>query len=133
MSNSRQPEPLPSVPVQPSNPGSSVSTNHNILPRPVPRPNHNRFHPFRRFKPHIAAAIALITLTVTTITLLPSFWGAKYGREALELARWTAWKDYIEACQKVSDSNLGSGFSTSPYLTPFSSISLARVLVVNRL
>ena len=88
------------------------------LRHPVPRPNHNRFCSFRRFKPHIVAALALITLTVTTVTLLPSFWGAKYGREAIELARWTARKDYIEACQEVSDSNLSSGFSTSPSLIP---------------
>ena len=133
MTNSRQPGPLPSVPVQPSNPGSKVSTIQNILLRPVPRPNHNPFYSFRRSKPHIAAAIALITLTVTTITLLPSFWGAKYGKDALALARWTAWKDYIEACQEVSDSNLGSGFSTSLSLILLSSIPIARVKVVNRL
>ena len=110
MSNSLQPRPLPSVPVQPSNPGSSGSTNQALPPRPVPHPNHNRFCRFCKNRNHIAAAIALITLTVTAITLLPSFWGAKYGKEALELARWTARKDYIEVCQEVSDSNLGSGF-----------------------
>ena len=112
MSNSLQPGPLPSVPAQPSNPGSIGSTNQALPPRPAPRPNRNRFCPFCKVRNHITAAIALITLTVTAITLLPSFWGAKYGKEALELARWTAWKDYIEVCQEVSDSNLGSGFGT---------------------
>ena len=133
MSNPIQPRPLASVPGQPSNPGSSVPTTQNILPRPVPHPYHSRFCSFCRLRKHIAAAITLITLTLTTVTLLPSFWGAKYGKDALELARWTARKDYIEACQEVSDSNPGSGLSTSPFLIPFSSISIARVLVVNGL
>ena len=48
-------------------------------------------------------------LVVAVVALLPSFGGAKYAEEALEIARWTARKDYIEACQEVSRSNLGSG------------------------
>lgn len=75
----------------------------------VPQPNHNRFWPICKFRNHIAVTISLITLAVTLVTLLPSFWGAEYGKEALELARWTARKDYIEACQEVSNSNLASG------------------------
>ena len=133
MSNPIQPRPRPSVSGQPSNSGSSVPATQNIPPRPVPHPNHNRFCSSCRLRKHIAAAIALITLTVTTVTLLPSFWGAKYGKDALELARWTARKDYIEACQEVNDSNPGSGLSISPSLIPLSSISIARVLVVNGL
>ena len=125
---------LPSVPVRPSNPGRSVPTTQTILPRPVPRPIHNRYCSVCRLRKHIAAAIALITLTVTTVTLLPSFWGAKYGKDALELARWTARKDYIEACQEVSDSNPGSRSGTYPSLIPFlkylnrSSINCQRAL-----
>ena len=108
MSNSRQPGPLPSLRGQPSNPGSSVSANHRI-----PQPNHNRFGTFCKFKKHTAAAIALITLAVTVVTLLPSFWGATYAKEALELARWTARKDYIEACQEVSNLNMSPALRIS--------------------
>ena len=109
MSNSRQPGPLPSVRGQPSNPGSSDSANQSNLPPPVTQPNHKRFCLFCKFDKYIAAAIALITLTVAMVTLLPSFRGATYAKEALELARWTARKDYIEACQEVSNLNLGFG------------------------
>ena len=51
---------------------------------------------------YLGAAIGLLTLIVTIISLLPSFAGGKYGKEALELALWTARKDYVEACQTVS-------------------------------
>ena len=54
--------------------------------------------------------IALITLIITVVSLLPSFRGAEYAKDALELARWTARKDYIEACHEVSDSKRPSGF-----------------------
>ena len=55
-----------------------------------------------RTKLYLGAAIGLLTLIVTIISLLPSFAGGRYGKEALELALWTARKDYVEACQTVS-------------------------------
>ena len=113
MSNARRPVPSSSVPSQPPNRGRGGPTTQTNLPSPATRPHHDYFHSLRKFKFHIAAAIALITLIVTAVTLLPAFWGAKYAKEALELARWTARKDYIEACQEVSDSNLCSDFRTS--------------------
>ena len=55
-----------------------------------------------RSKLYLGAAIGLLTLIVTIVSLLPSFAGGRYGKEALELALWTARKDYVEACQTVS-------------------------------
>ena len=55
-----------------------------------------------RTKLYLGAAIGILTLVVTIVSLLPSFAGDRYGKEALELALWTARKDYVEACQTVS-------------------------------
>ena len=55
-----------------------------------------------RTKLYLGAAIGVLTLIVTIISLLPSFAGGRYGKEALELARWTARKDFLEACRMVS-------------------------------
>lgn len=55
-----------------------------------------------RTKLYLGAAIGILTLIVTIISLLPSFAGGRYGKESLELALWTARKDYVEACQTVS-------------------------------
>ena len=54
-----------------------------------------------RTKLYLGAAIGLLTLIVTSISLLPSFLGGRYGKKTLELALWTARKDYVEACQEV--------------------------------
>ena len=53
-------------------------------------------------KLYLGAAIGLLTLVVTIVSSLPSFAGGRYGKKTLELALWTAQKDYIEACQEVS-------------------------------
>ena len=55
-----------------------------------------------RTKLYLGAAFGLLTLFVTVVSSLPSFAGEKYGKKTLELAIWTARKDYIEACQEVS-------------------------------
>ena len=55
-----------------------------------------------RTKIYLGAAIGFLTLVVTIVSLLPSFAGGRYGKETLELALWTARKDYVEACQTVS-------------------------------
>ena len=55
-----------------------------------------------RTRLYLGAAIGLLTLIVTIVSLLPSFAGGRYGKEALELALWTARKEYMEACQTVS-------------------------------
>ena len=55
-----------------------------------------------RTKLYLGAAIGLLTLIVTIVSLMPSFAGGRYGKETLELALWTARKDYVEACQTVS-------------------------------
>ena len=54
-----------------------------------------------RTKLYLGAAIGILTLIVTVVSLLPSFAGGRYGKETLELALWTARKDYVEACQTV--------------------------------
>ena len=55
-----------------------------------------------RKKRHLGAAISILAVIVTVISLLPSFAGSRYGKATLELALWTAKKDYVEACQMVS-------------------------------
>lgn len=103
--------PLRSIPTLPLNSSSSFSALAAHQPRPNSQPNRSRYYSYAgRFRFHIAAVIALITLIITIVSLSPSFRGVEYAKEALELARWTAWKDYIEACHEVSDSKRLCGF-----------------------
>lgn len=53
-----------------------------------------------RTKLYLGAAIGILTLVVTIISLIPSFAGGIYGKKTLELALWTVRKDYVEACQE---------------------------------
>ena len=57
--------------------------------------------PAGKARAFVGTAIALVTLIVSVIALLPSFGSRRYDRGALELAIWTAKKDYMEACQQV--------------------------------
>jgi len=43
---------------------------------------------------------AVINAVVAIVALLPGFNGQEISRKALELAEWTALKDYIEQCQE---------------------------------
>lgn len=111
MKNPSRPVLLRSIPILPlsQSPNSSDLPTHE--PRPNSQPNRSRYYSYAgRFKFHIAAVIALITLIITIISLLPSFRGAEYAKDALKLARWTARKDYTESCHEVSDSKRPSGF-----------------------
>ena len=80
---------------------SHYTRNHTQRSKPASRFARLRSWINRR-KIHLGAAIGLLTLVVTIVSLLPSFAGGRYGKKTLELALWTAQKDYIEACQEVS-------------------------------
>lgn len=43
-------------------------------------------------------ALAFISMVATIVSLLPGFNGQEISKKALELAQWTALKDYIEQC-----------------------------------
>ena len=42
--------------------------------------------------------LAFISMVAAIVALLPGFNGQKLSNQALELAQWTALKDYIEQC-----------------------------------
>ncbi|TAQ88128.1 hypothetical protein B7494_g3513 [Chlorociboria aeruginascens] len=56
--------------------------------------------------------IALFSMCVTAVALSPAFVGQNISQEALELAKWTAMKDYIENCE----TKLAQGISSSECL-----------------
>ena len=57
--------------------------------------------PPAKAKAIIGTVIALLTLIVTIVALLPAFSTRQYDKAALKLAMWTAKKDYLEVCQQV--------------------------------
>ncbi|CAI6092265.1 unnamed protein product, partial [Clonostachys chloroleuca] len=52
----------------------------------------------------IGWAIAIAGLIFAAISLKPGFESQDLSKQALELAQWTARKDYIEQCQSAADS-----------------------------
>ena len=114
MQNPPRAVPLRSIPILPLKLKYQSSALPTHQPRLNSQPNRSRYLGYYsyagRFKFHVAAVIALITLIITIVSLSPSFRGAEYAEEALELARWTARKDYIEACHEVRDPKRPSGF-----------------------
>ncbi|KAM0804187.1 hypothetical protein BDR22DRAFT_885970 [Usnea florida] len=87
-----------------------------------------------RTKLYLGAAIGILTLIVTIVSLLPSFAGDRYGKEALELALWTARKDYVEACRTyLNHTNidcqhaLEKGLPPPPGLDRFAARSLQKL------
>ena len=111
--------PIALIPIQPtiSHPGPCPESPESVNPRSAREALHD--HPSStsrsrsqlarlrsclspaRSKAFIGATIALVSLIVTIIALLPSFSSRLYDKGALELAIWTAKKDYMEACQQV--------------------------------
>jgi hypothetical protein len=46
--------------------------------------------------------IAFFSLIVAIVSLLPGFNGQELSKKALELAEWTAFKDYMQQCKDAS-------------------------------
>ena len=86
-----------------------------------------------RTKLYLGAAIGTLTLIVTIVSLLSSFAGDRYSREALELALWTARKDYVEACQTVCRLRNPVWLVVEVVAAKIDvSISIIRTLIVNK-
>ena len=98
--------PVPATPPRARSGQATVALSHhtrNHTQRPTPPSKVALVRSWLgRTKLYLGAAIGLLTLIVTIVSLLPSFAGGRYGKETLELALWTARKDYVEACQTVS-------------------------------
>lgn len=52
--------------------------------------------------------MALITLALTVVGLAFTFEATRYGKQSLELAEWTALKDYTEKCEEAKLSRMRS-------------------------
>jgi hypothetical protein len=55
--------------------------------------------------------LAFATIVFTVLALAPAFSGQKISKESLDLAKWTAWKEFIEKCNEV----VVSGFCIPVY------------------
>jgi hypothetical protein len=64
--------------------------------------------------------VALFSLVVTVIAIVPGFRSESMSQRALELAEWTALKDFIENCKQDhvgSQSILGRDTSNAPFIS----------------
>jgi hypothetical protein len=64
--------------------------------------------------------VALLSLVVTVIAMVPGFRSESMSQRALELAEWTALKDFIENCKRDhvgSQSGLVRDNSNAPFIS----------------
>ncbi|KAL2062597.1 hypothetical protein VTL71DRAFT_5669 [Oculimacula yallundae] len=52
--------------------------------------------------------VALLSTILTIVSLVPVFEGQDLSKKALDLAEWTALKDYIEHCKTILESDAGT-------------------------
>ncbi|KAH7317054.1 hypothetical protein B0I35DRAFT_434466 [Stachybotrys elegans] len=53
-------------------------------------------------------AVAFVSMTVAIVSLVPGFNGQDLSKKALELAEWTALKDYMEQCKEILEAGVAS-------------------------
>lgn len=50
----------------------------------------------------IGCVVASFSLIITIVALLPSFKGEQLARKELQLAQWTASKEYLQRCEELA-------------------------------
>ncbi|KAH7140659.1 hypothetical protein EDB81DRAFT_60963 [Dactylonectria macrodidyma] len=74
---------------------------------PTPSTPRSRW-PLKHSRADTSLLVAIIGLVIAAVSIIPGFRGARLSRDTLDLAQWTALKDYIKACNNklVSPSSL---------------------------
>ncbi|KAH7144539.1 hypothetical protein B0J13DRAFT_623075 [Dactylonectria estremocensis] len=90
----------------PSNPSLYEAVTPAVI---APTPNTaQRVWSLKHFMATTSLVFALIGLIVATVSIIPGFKGERLSRDALDLAQWTALKDYIEECNNEFAAGLSS-------------------------